>query len=59
MFNSCSNLSAATPDKCANRFSMMIVELQRLIGRWSLSKGDEDLDGYDANEEMDNFGNLS
>jgi hypothetical protein len=38
----------------------MIVELQRLIGWWSLqSKGDEDLDGYDANEEKDNFGNSS
>jgi len=35
----------------------MLVELQRLIGRWSLSgKGDEDLDGHTADE--DNFGSL-
>jgi hypothetical protein len=59
-FDSCSDLSTATPDKFANQFSMMIVELQRLFGWWSLSnKGDEDLDGYDADEEKDNFGNLS
>ncbi len=57
-FDSCSDLSAPTPDKCANQFSTMIVELQRLIGWWSLSgKGDEDLDGYDADEKKDNFGN--
>ncbi len=38
----------------------MIVELHRLIGRWSLSgKGDEDLDEYDAIEENNNFGNSS
>ena len=36
---------------------LMLVELQRLIGRWSLSgKGDEDLDGHTADE--DNFGSL-
>ncbi len=34
-----------------------MVELQRLIGRWSLSgKGDEDLDGHTADEDM--FGSL-
>ncbi len=33
------------------------MELQRLIGRWSLSgKGDEDLDGHTADE--DKFGSL-
>jgi hypothetical protein len=38
----------------------MTVELQRMIGRWSLSgKGHEDLDGYDAGEEMDTFGSLA
>jgi hypothetical protein len=38
----------------------MIVELHRLIGRWSLSgKGDEDLDEYDADDKNDNLGNLS
>ncbi len=38
----------------------MIVELHRLIGWWSLSsKGDEDLDEYDANDKNDIFGNLS
>jgi hypothetical protein len=59
-FYSCSDFSAMTPDKCAHQFSTMMVELQRLIGRWSLSsKQDEDLDGYDADEEKDNFGNLS
>ncbi len=56
-FNSCSELTAATPEKCANKFSTMLVELQRLIGLWSLSgKGDEDLDGHTADE--DNFGSL-
>ncbi len=31
-----------------------------MIGRWSLSgKGDEDLDEYDADEENNNFGNMS
>jgi hypothetical protein len=60
MFDSCSEYAAATPDKCANQFATMIVELHRLIGCWSLSgKGDEDLDEYDANEENNNFGNLS
>ncbi len=45
-FDFCSDLSSATPDKCSNTFSTMLVELQQLIGRWSLSgKGDEDLDG--------------
>jgi hypothetical protein len=56
-FDSCSELTAATPEKCANKFSTMLVELQRLIGRWSLSgKGDEDLDGHTADEY--NFGSL-
>jgi hypothetical protein len=56
-FDSCSELTAATPEKCANKFSTMLVELQRLIGRWSLSgKGDEDLDGHTTEE--DNFGSL-
>ena len=56
-FESCSELTAATPEKCANKFSTMLVELQRLIGCWSLSgKGDEDLDGHTADE--DNFGSL-
>jgi hypothetical protein len=56
-FDSCSELTAATPEKCANKFSTMLVELQRLIGRWSLNgKGDEDLDGHTADE--DNFGSL-
>ncbi len=56
-FNSCSELTAATPEKCANKFSTMLVELQRLIGRWSLSgKGDEDLDGHTGDEN--NFGTL-
>ncbi len=56
-FDSCSELTAATPEKCANKFSTILVELQRLIGRWSLSgKGDEDLDGHTADE--DNFGSL-
>jgi hypothetical protein len=59
-FDSCSEYAAATPDKCANRFATMIVELHRLIGRWSLSgKGDEDLDEYDANDKNDNLMNLS
>jgi hypothetical protein len=53
-FDSCLELTAATPEKCANIFSTMLVELQRLIGRWSLSgKGDEDLDGHTA--DKDNF----
>ncbi len=56
-FDPCSELTAATPEKCANKFSTMLVELQRLIGRWSLSdKGDEDLDGHTAEEE--DFGSL-
>jgi hypothetical protein len=39
---------------------MMILELHRLIGWWSLSgKGEEDLDKYDADDEIDDFGNLS
>ncbi len=55
-FDSCSKLTAATPEKCANKFSSMLVELQ-LIGHWSLSgKGDEDLDGHTADE--DSFGSL-
>jgi hypothetical protein len=59
-FDSCLEYAAATPDKCVNRFVMMIVELHRLIGLWSLSgKGDENLDEYDADEESNNFGNLS
>jgi hypothetical protein len=30
----------------------MLVELKRLIGRWSLSgKGDEDLDGHTADQD--------
>ena len=33
-FDSCSELTAATPEKCANRFSTMLVELHWLIGRW-------------------------
>jgi hypothetical protein len=58
-FDSCSDHTAVTPDKCAHQFATMIVELHRLIGPWSLSgKGDEDLDDYDADEEMDNFGNF-
>ncbi len=56
-FDSCSELTAATPEKCANKFLTMMVELQRLIGRWSLSgKGDEDMDGHRADEE--DFGSL-
>jgi hypothetical protein len=56
-FNSCSELTAATPEKCANKFSTMLVELQRLIRRWSLSgKGDEDLDRHTADEDY--FGSL-
>jgi hypothetical protein len=56
-FDSCLELTAATPEKCANEFSTMLVELQRLIGHWSLSgKGDEDLDGHTA--DKDNFGSL-
>ncbi len=56
-FDFCSDLSSATPDKFANKFSTMVVELQRLIGRWSLSgKGDEDLDGHTADEDV--FGSL-
>jgi hypothetical protein len=59
-FDSCSEYAAATPDKCANQFATMIVELHRLIGWWSLSgKGDEDLDEYDADNKNNNFGNLS
>ncbi len=59
-FDSCSEYAAATPDKWANRFATMIVELHRLIGRWSLSgKGDEDLDEYDADNKNDNLRNLS
>ncbi len=35
----------------------MLVELQRLIGRWLLSgKGDKDLDGHTADKDM--FGSL-
>jgi len=56
-FDSCSELTAATPKKCAHKFSTVLVELQWLIGHWSLSgKGDEDLDGHTADE--DNFGRL-
>jgi hypothetical protein len=56
-FDSCSELTTATPEKCANKCSTMLVELQLLIGCWSLSgKGDEDLDGYTA--DKDNFGSL-
>jgi hypothetical protein len=56
-FDFCSDLSSATPDKCPNKFSTMLVELEWLIGRWSLSgKGDEDLDGHTADEDM--FGSL-
>jgi hypothetical protein len=56
-FDSCSELTAAAPENCGNNFSTMLVELQRLIGRWSLSgKGDEDLDGHRADEE--DFGSL-
>jgi hypothetical protein len=59
-FDSCSEYATATPDKCANQFAKMIVELHRLIGQWSLSgKGDEDLDEYDADDKNNNFGNLS
>ena len=57
-----SDLSAATPEKCAHKFATMTVELQRMISpRWSLSgKGDVDLDGYNAGEdEEDVFGSLS
>ncbi len=32
-FDSCSELTPATPEKCSNKFSMMLVELQWLIGR--------------------------
>ena len=56
-FNSCSKLTSATPEKCATKFSVMSVNLQWLIGRWSLSgKGDEDLGGHTADE--DNVGSL-
>ncbi len=56
-FDSCSELTAATPEKCTNKFSTMLVELQLLIGCWSLSgKGNEDLDGHTA--DKDNFGSL-
>ena len=56
-FNSCSELTSATPEKCANKFSTMLVELKWLIEHWSLSgKGDKDLDGHTADE--DNFGSL-
>jgi hypothetical protein len=59
-FDSCLEYAATTPDKCANQFAIMIVELHRLIGRWSLSgKGDEDLDEYDTDEENNIFGNLN
>jgi hypothetical protein len=59
-FDSCSEYAAATPDKCANQFATMIVELHRLIGWWSLSgKGDEDLDEYDADDKNNNLRNLS
>jgi hypothetical protein len=59
-FDSCSDYTTATPDKCANQFATRVVELHRLIGWWSLrGKGDEDLDDYDADEEKDNFGILS
>ncbi len=59
-FDSCSEYAAAFPDKCTDQFATMIVELHRLIGRWSLSgKGDEDLDEYDADNKNNNFGNLS
>ncbi len=33
VITSCSELTAATPEKCANKFSIMLVELQRSIGR--------------------------
>jgi hypothetical protein len=56
-FDTCSDFISATPEKCANKFSTMLVELQRLIGHWSLSgKGDENLDGHTADEDM--FGSL-
>jgi hypothetical protein len=59
-FDSCLEYAATTPDKCANQFATMIVELHRLIGWWSLSgKGDEDLDKYDADDKNDDFGNWS
>ena len=35
-FNLCSELTSATPEKCANKFSTMLVELQWLIGHWSM-----------------------
>ena len=58
-FDTCSDLSAATPEKCANKFSTMTVELQRMIQRWSLSgKGDDDLDEHKAGDDMDMFGSL-
>ncbi len=45
-FDSCSDFTAATRGMCANQFLTMMVELQRLIGWWSLSdKGDETLMG--------------
>ena len=56
-----SDLSAATPEMCAHKFATMTAELQRMISQWSLSsKGDEDLDGYNAGEdEKDVFGSLT
>jgi hypothetical protein len=59
MFDSCSEYASAIPDKCANQFAAMIVELHPLIGRSLCGKGDEDLDKYDADDKNDNFGNLS
>ena len=57
IFDTCLELTKATPEKCANKISTIFVELQRLIGRWSLSgKGDEDLDGHTA--DKDNFSSL-
>jgi hypothetical protein len=57
-FDSCLDVTSATPDKCSNKFLTMMVELQWLIARWSLSgKGDEDPDGHTA--DKDKFGSLS
>ena len=54
----CSDLTSATPDKCSNKFSTIMVELQWLIARWSLiGKGDKDVDGHTA--DKDKLGSLS
>jgi hypothetical protein len=52
MFDNRSSFTKATPEKCTDRWSSMLVELQRMIGGWTQSgMGDEDIDFSEDNEE--------